>query len=310
MKFIIVDHVHPVLFELFDAEGIEYDYVPEIQQDILSGIISNYQGLIVRNKRIDKQLIQKAKRLQYIGRAGAGLDNIDIVQAFAQNIHVVNAAEANRDTLGEHTLGMLLCLLNKINISHARLRTSLWDREGGRGIELNGKTVSIIGYGNMGTAFAQRLKGFDCKVLYFDRKEKNNPFEFVQKADLETVFKESDIVSLHIPLDAHNNRWVNETFINSFTKNIYLINVARGEVVESNALVQALKNGKILGACIDVFENEKLETFTEEQRANFDYLVQQDHVVFTPHVAGWSVESYEKISRVLFQKLIKHLKNA
>ncbi len=309
MKFIVIDQVHPVLFELFDGQGIEYDYVPEIQIDILGSIISNYEGLVVRNKLIDKDLIKKARKLKYICRAGAGLDNIDIVQAFSQKIEVFNAAEANRDTLGEHTLGMLLCLLNKINISNWRLKKKDWDREAGRGVELNGKTVAIIGYGNMGTAFAQRLQGFDCEVLYYDKKDKPNPFEFVKKAELETIFEKADIVSLHIPLDDFNKKWVDETFINRFQKNIYLINVARGEVVDTGALVNALASGKVLGACLDVFENEKIKTLSKNQQEYFDYLVDNDRVVFTPHVAGWSVESYEKISKVIFNKLIGHLKN-
>lgn len=309
MKFIVIDQVHPVLFELFDEEGIEYDYVPEIQIDILSNIISNYEGLVVRNKLIDKELIKKAKKLKYICRAGAGLDNIDIVQAFAQKIEVFNAAEANRDTLGEHTLGMLLCLLNKINTSHWRLQNKDWDREAGRGVELNGKTVAIIGYGNMGTAFAQRLQGFDCEVLYYDKKDKPNPFGFVKKVTLETVFEKADIISLHIPLDDFNKKWIDEAFINRFQKDFYLINVARGEVVDTGALVKALKSGKILGACLDVFENEKIKSLSKTQQEYFDYLVANDRVVFTPHVAGWSVESYEKISRVLFKKLMGYLKN-
>lgn len=309
MKFIVIDQVHEVLFQLFAQEGIEYDYVPEIQPEILSNIISNYEGLVVRNKIIDKGLILKAKRLKYICRAGSGLDNIDIVAAFAQKVEVFNAPEANRDTLGEHTLGMLLCLFNKINYSSQLLRSHVWDREAGRGVELNGKTVSIIGYGNMGTAFAQRLQGFDCKVLYYDKKEKPNPFDFVEKADLQKVFAESDIVSLHIPLDDQNRRWVNAEFINSFQKNIYLVNVARGEVVDTKALVEALHAGKVKGACLDVYENERMATLTAQQKEWFDDLVARDNVIFTPHVAGWSVESYEKISLVLFRKLMYHLKN-
>lgn len=309
MKFIVIDQVHEVLFQLFDQQGIEYDYVPDIQYEILSNIISNYEGLVVRNKLIDKGLIQKAKRLRYICRAGSGLDNIDIVAAFAQKIEVFNAPEANRDTLGEHTLGMLLCLFNKINYSHQLLKNHVWDREAGRGIELNGKTVAIIGYGNMGTAFAQRLQGFDCKVLYYDKKEKPNSFDFVEKADLQRVFAESDVVSLHIPLDEQNRKWVDSTFINSFEKDIYLINVARGEVVDTKALVEALQRGKVRGACLDVYENERIASLSTEQKEWFEYLVAQDNVIFTPHVAGWSVESYEKISLVLFKKLMGHLKN-
>lgn len=309
MKFIIIDKLHPVLFDLFDKEQIEYDYVPEIQLDILSGIISNYEGLVVRNKPIDKELLVKAKRLKYICRAGAGLDNIDIVQAFNQNIKIFNAPEANRDTLGEHTLGMILCLFNRINTSHEALKKYNWDREAARGIELSGKTVSIIGYGNMGTAFAQRLQGFDCNVLYHDVKEKSNPYDFVKRADMATVYEESDVVSLHIPLDQHNKVLVNEKFINSFKKEFYLINVARGEIIDTQALVHALRTQKVLGACLDVYENEDLTRLSDTQRQWFEYLVNQPNVIMTPHVAGWSVESYEKISLVLFDKLMNHFKN-
>jgi D-3-phosphoglycerate dehydrogenase / 2-oxoglutarate reductase len=309
VKFIIIDKVHPILFDLFEKESITYDYLPDFSIDQAKDIIADYDGLIVRNKIVDEGFLKCAEKLKYIGRAGAGLDNIDLVQAQKQHIAVFNAAEANKDSVGEHTLGMLLCLFNKINTSHQKIKNRIWDREGGRGLEIAGKTIAIIGYGNMGTAFAKRLQGFDCKVIYYDIATKDNPFNFVEEATLEQVFEIADVVSLHIPLDHHNKNWVDAAFINRFKKDIYLINVARGEVVETKALIDGLKSGKIAGACLDVLENENLGKMTDLQKNNFEFLTTQDNVILTPHVAGWSVESYRKISEVLFYKFKNVAKN-
>lgn len=310
MKILVIDKIHPLFFKEAELMGCMCDYRPEIGFEEIQECIAHYEGLIVRNKKINAALLERAHKLQFIGRAGAGLDNIDLVQAEKQQITVVNASEANADAVAEHTMGMLLGLLHKINFSHQKLRKLEWNREAGRGEELKSKTVAIIGYGVMGTATAQRLLSFGCKVMFYDiNPEKPNPFVKVQRASLEQVFEEADIVSLHIPYTTYNKYWVNQALINNFKKNIYLLNVARGEVADTQALINALQTGKLKGAALDVFENEDIYALTDLQRVQLETLIEHPMVIFTPHVAGWSVESFEKISSVLIHKLQDFIKN-
>jgi D-3-phosphoglycerate dehydrogenase len=221
----------------------------------------------------------------------------------AKNIEIVNAPEGNRDALGEHMIGMLLCLFNKINLGDAQVRQGIWDREGNRGVELKNKTIGIIGYGFMGQSFVKRLASFDCNILVYDKYKRFFGDNFIKEVSLERIFEEADILSLHIPLTAESRHMVNEDFLYNFKKSIYFLNSARGELAKLTTLQRGLESGKILGAVLDVLENEKLNKLTTEQSQAFNYLKSSDKVLFTPHVAGWTHESYVRINEVLTSKI-------
>ncbi len=307
-KILIVDEMHPSLLPMLQAIGFQADYQPKITREEVLTIIAEYEGIVIRGKlKIDKPFLEKARRLCFIARAGSGLDQIDINEAQQRNIALLNAPEGNKDAVAEHCVGMLLCLFNKINLADRQVRNLVWDREGNRGIELMGKTVGIMGYGNMGRAFAQRLVGFACKVLAYDIDNEKVKDDFVVKSSLAQIQAEADIFSLHIPLTPENKQTFTATFFDNFQKNIFLINTARGELIDLQVLKEKLLSGKIRGACLDVLENEKLATMTEKQKEAFDALKAMDNVLFTPHVAGWTAESYLRINEVLVEKIKKIL---
>lgn len=287
-------------------EGIGYEayYRPDIQREELLQIIGKYEGLIVRSKtNIDKALIEKADRLKFVARAGAGVDQIDVEVLQSRHIHLLNAPEGNRDALAEHAIGMLLCLLNKIHWADQQVRKGIWDREGNRGVELMGKTIGLIGYGHMGQAFARRLSGFGVQVLAYDKYRQNYGDAYARKASMEQIFEQTDVLSFHIPLTAETQYMVDVSYLNSFKRNIYLINTARGEIIKLEVLAKMLENGKLRGAVLDVLENEKLNRLTLSQQTAFNKIIQSERVIFTPHVAGWTYESYEKINQVLVAKI-------
>lgn len=303
-RCLIVDKMHASIVPLLNDIGYEADYLPDITRNEVLERIGEYQGLIIRSKlQIDQELIDCAASLQFVGRAGAGLDQLDGPALRARNIHILNAPEGNRDALGEHALGMLLNLLNHISRANQQVRQGIWDREGNRGVELMGKTVGIIGYGNMGQAFALRLSGFGVKVLAYDKYRKNYSDQYAQQATMDQVFEQANILSFHVPLTKETQFLVDEPYLTRFSNPIFLINTARGKIVSLNTLVSALASGKILGAALDVLENEKLAQLTPNQRAAFDQFCQSDRVLFTPHVAGWTFESYEKINQTLIKKI-------
>lgn len=252
--------------------------------------------------KIGTVLYDAAPKLRFIARAGAGVDQIDEKELERRGITLINAPEGNRDAVGEHTLGMLLCLLNKIQLANVEVRQKIWDREGNRGIEIKGKTVGIIGYGNMGKAVAKRLQGFECQVLAHDirpvRQDGNATL-----VPMETIWEQADIVSYHIPLNEHNFGLVDEAYFEKFKKPIFLVNMARGEIMPLRVIRYAMERGIVRGAALDVLENEKLNTFTPEQETAFQWLAAQPNVIFTPHVGGWTFESYDRINRVLVEKV-------
>ncbi|HEV7348093.1 2-hydroxyacid dehydrogenase [Telluribacter sp.] len=304
MKILIVDEMHPSLLGMLDEQGWQYNYQPRFRRDDIIAHISAYEGLVIRSKtRVNEEVLAKAEKLRFVARAGAGLDLIDLDAIGGRDIRLFHAGEGNRDAVAEHTLGMLLCLFNNILKADRQIRQGTWDREGNRGIELLGKTVGIIGYGNNGSATARRLSGFGCKVLAYDKYRDNYGDHFAEEAPLERIKQEADVLSLHVPLTSETRQWVNEDFIAGFTKPFFLNNVARGEIVSLEAVVSGLESGKLRGACLDVLENEKLGTLTPEQQAAFDYLRTSDRVVLTPHVAGWSHESYVRINEVLVRQI-------
>jgi D-3-phosphoglycerate dehydrogenase len=302
MKILFIDTVHPLLKQELEKENHICDSAYNKSKTEIQQIISNYQGIIIRSRfKIDKQFIDCGSNLKFIARAGSGLENIDVEYAENKNIHCYNAAEGNRQAVAEHVLGMLLSLFNNLNNADQEVREGKWERERNRGIELAGKTVGIIGYGNNGSAFAEVLKGFNVKILAYDKYLTNYP----QESSMETINKEADIISLHVPLTDETTYLVDDNFINRFVKNFYLINTARGKCVNTKNLVKALENKKIKGACLDVLEYEKtsFENLSKDGlTSDMQYLMNAQNTILSPHVAGWTVESNVKIAKVLLNK--------
>jgi D-3-phosphoglycerate dehydrogenase len=310
-KVLLIDTVHPLLNDILKTKNIicELDNVSS-KEEILTKI-NNYIGIVIRSRfKIDKEFLNKAKHLKFIARAGAGMENIDVAYAESLGIKCLHAPEGNKDAVAEHALAMLLMLFNNLKRADSEVRKGIWKREENRGNELKGKTVGIIGYGNMGSAFAQRLKGFGVEVLVFDKYKKNFGNEFIKESTLEKLFEKADVLSLHIPLTDETKYMVNAAFFNSFKKSIYVINTARGKVLNTTDLVEAIKNKKVLGACLDVLEYESVsfENIDSEKLPEpFKYLINSDKVILSPHIAGWTFESHVKISEVLAEKILKVL---
>ena len=313
VKILHLDTNHPLLWEQLEKVGFsnEADFVSKKEE--IENKIENYHGIVIRSRfKIDKTFIDKAKNLQFIARVGAGLESIDCEYAASKNIHLIAAPEGNRNAVGEHALGMILSLFNKLNTADKEVKSGHWNRESNRGTELDGKTVGIIGYGNMGKSFAKKLRGFDVEVLCYDILP-NVGDENAKQVSLQELQQKLDVLSLHIPWTPETDKMVNTTFINQFAKPFWLINTARGKSVVTADLVSALQSGKILGAGLDVLEYEKLsfETLFEGEKPEaFDYLLNANNVLLTPHIAGWTIESKEKLAQVIVDKIIKTYKFA
>ncbi|TXK33219.1 phosphoglycerate dehydrogenase [Pontibacter qinzhouensis] len=303
-RCLIIDEMHPSILEMLEAIGVAADYRPEMQPAEVPAALEDVDGLIVRSKmRITTATVAKATRLRFVARAGAGLDNIEVEQLEQLGIKVLGANEGNREAVGEHALGMLLALVRNIARSDRQVRDKVWLREENRGEEIGGKTVGIIGYGNMGQSFSRVLSGVGCRILAYDCYAPQKIGTPAISATIEQLQTEADIVSLHIPYFAGNRHFADEAFFRGFAKPIWFINTARGEVVDQSALVRQLQQGKVKGAALDVLENEKLQTFSERQQQDFEYLQNASNVVLTPHIAGWTQESYKKINEVLAAKI-------
>lgn len=307
MRVLHLDTNHPLLLEKFEELGFENHEDYSATKEQVENIIHEFDGIVIRSRfPIDRQFLDKAKNLKFIGRVGAGLENIDVTYAQEKGIFLANAPEGNRNAVGEHALGMLLSLMNNMTKAHREVRKGKWDREGNRGTELDGKTVGIIGYGNMGKAFAKKLRGFDVEVICYDIVGGVGDEDARQVGILEFQQK-SDVVSLHVPLTQSTNAMVSEEFINAFKKSFWLLNTARGKCVVTEDLVAALKSGKILGAGLDVLEYEKKSFDFEDLFLNkpkpFKYLRKASNVLLTPHVAGWTIESKEKLAQTIVDKI-------
>ena len=303
MKILFIDTVHPFLKQELEKQNHICDTAYAKSKAEIQEIINKYQGIIIRSRfKIDKEFIDCSSNLQFIARAGSGLENIDVEYAESKKIQCYNAPEGNRQAVAEHALGMLLSLFNNLNTADQEVRNGTWERERNRGIELAGKTIGMIGYGNNGSAFSEVLKGFNVKLLVYDKYLKDYPY----KSSMESIYKEADIVSLHIPLTEETTYLVNNNFINSFAKNFYLINTARGKCVNTKNLATALENGKIKGACLDVLECEKtsFENLSNGLTTDMQYLIDSKKTILSPHVAGWTTESNVKIAEVLLDKII------
>lgn len=298
--------MHDSLFALLEEAGWEADYQPSITREEIKARHQGYDGLIVRSKTfIDRDLLGDKPTVKFIGRAGAGVDNLDLDYLEEKKIEVIHAAEGNRDAVGEHTVGILLALMRNIPKSDDEVKMSIWDREGNRGTEIMGKTVGIIGYGHMGQAFARRLAGFSCKVLAYDKYKKGYNDSFCEEATMEQIFDQVDILSLHIPLTDETRMLVNLTYLAKFKKRIIIVNTARGEIVSLTDLAEAMEQRKVSGAALDVLENEKLNKLTPIQTSALQYLREKSNVIFTPHIAGWTFESHIKINVALVDKIKK-----
>lgn len=306
-KILCIDSNHDVLHETLRNNGFECDLFWDKSKEELIQLLPFYDGIVIRSKfKITKEIIDSATKLKCIGRVGAGMENIDVEYAQSKGITCVSAPEGNRDAVGEHALGMLLMLLNNLKRADVEVRNGIWKRAENRGTEISGKTIGIIGYGNMGTEFAKRLQGFSCKVLVYDKYKTGFGSEFVTEASLQQLFDESDILSIHTPLNDETAYLINDVFINSFKKNIVFINTARGKCVNTNDLVKHLKTGKVIGACLDVLEYEST-SFEQIDIANLpepmQYLLKANNVVLTPHIAGWTHESNYKMSKIIADKM-------
>ncbi len=301
-KILIADKLHPIFKEKAEKLGYTIDDRPGISREEALAVIHEYTGIAIRTKfNIDKALIDAGHSLKFIARAGAGMDNIDTSYTNEKGIVCINAPEGNRTAVAEHTIGMLLSLMNNLRKADIEVRNGIWDREGNRGYELKGKTVGIIGYGFMGKSLAKRLKSFEVDVIAFDKYKSGYSDEFAREVSMEQIVKHSDILSLHIPLKKETNQLVNDEYLFHFKKPIFFLNTSRGEIVDTQAVLNAIKQGKILGAGLDVLQIEKFPEM--EAQSWYDELKNEGRVILSPHVAGWTIESYRKISEVLAEKL-------
>ena len=307
-KVLFIESVHEVLHQRLEAAGYACDCRYEATCEELLAMAHEYAGVVVRSRiKIDKAFIDAAANLRFIARSGSGLENIDVAYAESKGIAVYNSPEGNRDAVGEHALGMLLMLMNNLRQADADVRAGRWPREENRGYEIAGKTVGIIGYGLMGSSFARKLSGFGARVIAHDKYKSQFSDQWAVPVSLEELKAEADIVSLHLPLTDETHYYADAQFFVSFAKKIYFINTARGKNTETSALVDALKSGKVRGACLDVIEYEKASLEGLEKDPSLTAmrdLIAMPNVALSPHIAGWTHESYEKLSSVLADKIL------
>ncbi len=311
MKVLIADRTHEILPQRLREAGIEVSVEPDHDYESLVQAAQGCEGLVVRSKvNIDSTFIDRVPSLMCIGRVGAGMETIDVDYAEAHGVRCLNSPEGNRDAVGEHTVGLLLALLNNIARADAEVRRGLWQREVNRGYELGPLTVGIIGYGNMGQAFAKRLSGFGCRVIYYDKYLDNlEKLVDLERVSLETLQREADVVSFHVPLTEETHHYLDAEFIAAMAKPFYLLNTSRGAVVDTEALVAGLESGKVRGAALDVLEYENMQADgLGDVPECVHYLQRSPRTVLTPHVAGWTVESKYKLAAVLADKMIEVLK--
>ncbi|GAB0155587.1 2-hydroxyacid dehydrogenase [Chryseobacterium sp. Alg-005] len=305
MKILLLDKNHPLITEQLLAKSfmLEEDFTSSY--DEVCDSIENYDGIIIRSRiPLDRNFLEKGKNLKFIARVGAGMENIDVKAAQELGIQLINSPEGNRDSVAEHVVGMLLILMNRLFIASQEVKNGIWKREENRGDELLGKTVGLIGYGNMGKATAKRFSGFGCNVIFHDILPDLSD-EFATQVTLEELKSRADIISLHIPLTAETHYLIDEKFIAEMKNNFYFINTARGKNVETKYLVEGLKAGKVKGACLDVLEYEK-SSFEHLETENDDlkFLLDSEKVIVTPHIAGWTHQSKEKLAQVIVDKII------
>ncbi|MCY0969814.1 2-hydroxyacid dehydrogenase [Chryseobacterium wangxinyae] len=305
MKILLLDKNHPLITEQLLAKDfiLEEDFTSSY--DEVCAKIQNYDGVIIRSRiPLDKNFLEKAKNLKFIARVGAGMENIDIPVAEKLGIQLINSPEGNRDSVAEHVVGMLLILMNRLFIASNEVKNGIWLREENRGDELLGKTVGLIGYGNMGKATAKRLSGFGCKVIFHDILTDLSD-EYATQVSLEELKNEAEVLSLHIPLTDSTNYLIDDIFISEMKNNFYFVNTARGKNVETKSLVKALESGKVKGACLDVLEYEKASFENlETENEDLNYLLHSEKAIVTPHIAGWTHQSKQKLAQVIVDKIL------
>jgi D-3-phosphoglycerate dehydrogenase len=308
MKVVFIDTVHPILWERLSEKRFDCVDATRLKSSELNELLFEAEGLVIRSKfLITKEIIDASPKLRFVARSGSGLENIDVDYATQKGIRIFNSPEGNRDAVAEHALGMLLALNNHLVRCDAEVRQGQWNRETNRGFEIKGKTIGLVGYGVMGNAFAQRLSGFECTVLAYDKYKENYGNAYAQEADMQRIFNESDIVSLHLPLTDETRYLANTAWFNQFKKPIVFINTARGKIADTEALLSAIDSGRVKGACLDVLEYEStsFENLREaDLPESFVALKNNPQVLLSPHIAGWTVESYEKLSRFLADKIL------
>ncbi|MDN5395516.1 MAG: 2-hydroxyacid dehydrogenase [Chryseobacterium sp.] len=305
MKILLLDKNHPLITEQLLAKNfvLEEDFTSSY--DEVCRKIEHYDGIIIRSRiPLDKNFLEKGKNLKFIARVGAGMENIDIPVAEKLGIELINSPEGNRDSVAEHVVGMLLILMNRLFIASQEVKNGIWKREENRGDELLGKTVGLIGYGNMGKATAKRFSGFGCKVIFHDILPGLSD-EYASQVSVEELKQSADILSLHIPLTSETHYIIDEKFISEMKKDFYFVNTARGKNVETKYLVEALKSGKVKGACLDVLEYEKASFENlEHENEDLQYLLESEKTIVTPHIAGWTHQSKEKLAQVIVDKIV------
>jgi len=307
-KVLVTDGVHPVILEGLENEGFQCDYLPKIKLEEVRKMVHEYEGMIINSKiLVDKQMIDAGSQLKFVGRLGSGMEIVDQVYAKEKGIAVLSCPEGNRNAVAEHALGMLLALANNFVRSDQEVRAHVWQREKNRGFEIIGKTVGLVGFGNTGRCFAEKLSGMGVEILAYDKYKTNfaENIPYVKEVRMATIFEKSDIISFHIPLTTETLHLVNKSFIEKCKEGVLFINTSRGKVIATNDLICGLENGKVGGACLDVFENEKPKTYSKEELSLYQKLLSLPNTIFSPHIAGWTVESKKRLAEVLVKKILK-----
>lgn len=307
-KALITDYVHPLLISGLEERGYIVDYDTDIDMETIQNRIHSYELVIINSKiKMFKDLIDAAPKLKYICRLGSGLEIIDLNYAASKNIHVINTPTGNNNAVAEHAVGMLLALSNNLLRADRQVRQKIWNREENRGWELKGKTIGIIGFGHTGSQFSKKLSSWELNILSYDKYRTNygSEWDFVKQVALEDILKESDVISLHLPMTEETRSLVDWNFINRCKDKVIIINTSRGKVIKTLDLIEALEKGKVGGACLDVFENEKPHTYSQSETNTYKRLYSMDNVVLSPHIAGWTFESLEKIAQVTLEKIDK-----